>query len=127
MEHDHYLHPQRFPKNAEGPFYTTGSQLRNGIWCSDCMSCELPENEAPSLLAPLTNNNSDTYFVRQPVTGDDIDQACAAINVCCTGALRYGGCDPGILAKLDPSRCDYPKSGRLYKLFRSLFFRKNDG
>ncbi|MDQ1921118.1 hypothetical protein [Massilia pseudoviolaceinigra] len=127
MEGDYFRHPQRFPKNAEGPFYTTGGQLRDGTWCSDCMSCEVPENEAPSLLAPLTDDNSDTYFVRQPVTGEEIEQACAAVNVCCTGALRYGGCDPGILAKLDPSNCDNPKLGCLQKLLRFLGFRKNDG
>ncbi len=106
MEHDYYNHPQRFPKNVEGPFYTLGCQREDGTWCGDCLSCETPELEAPTLLAPLTDENSDTYFIRQPQTEDEIEQACRAAEVCCVEALRYGGRDPKILARLGPTYCD---------------------
>ena len=81
-----------------GPFYTTG----------DCMACDAPEHEAPDLLAPLTGNNSDTYFVRQPSTPDEVERACRALEVCCVAALRYGGTDPNIIRRLgnEPDYCD---------------------
>lgn len=88
----------RFRKNAPGPFYTTG----------DCLACDAPEYEAPHFLAPLTHNNSDTYFVRQPSTPDEVERACRALEVCCVAALRYGGSDPDIIRRLgnDPDYCD---------------------
>jgi hypothetical protein len=46
----------RLPKNVPGPFYTTG----------ECLACEMPEKEAPTLLAPLDDQNSDSYFTTQP-------------------------------------------------------------
>jgi hypothetical protein len=88
----------RFPKNAPGAFYTTGA----------CLACAAPETEAPDLLAPLNDENYDTYFVRQPSTPDEIERACRAIEVCCVAALRYGGEDPAIVRRLGnrPEYCD---------------------
>jgi hypothetical protein len=100
------IYPQRFPKNVEGPFYTVGGQRADGSWCGDCLSCGIPEHEAPTLLAPLTDENSDTYFIRQPETQEEIEQACSAVEVCCVEALRYGGKDPQILARLASKYCD---------------------
>ena len=90
--------PHRFRKNVPGPFYTTG----------DCLACDAPEHEAPDLLAPLTGNNADTYFVRQPTTPDEVERACRALEVCCVAALRYGGTDPNIIRRLgnEPDYCD---------------------
>jgi hypothetical protein len=90
----------RFEKNAPGPFYTTG----------ECLACGAPEVEAPGLLAPLEGETYDTYFVRQPSTADEVEQACRAMEVCCTTALRYGGHDPAIILRLgnDPQYCDHP-------------------
>ena len=88
----------RFRQNVPGPFYTTG----------DCLACDAPEHEAPDLLAPLIGCNSDTYFVRQPSTPDEVERACRALEVCCVLALRYGGSDPNIIRRLgnDPDYCD---------------------
>ena len=88
----------RFRKNVPGPFYTTG----------DCLACDTPEHEAPDLLAPLTGDNLDTYFVRQPTTPDEVERACRALEVCCVLALRYGGTDPDIIRRLgnEPDYCD---------------------
>ena len=88
MESNRY---RRDPRNAPGPFYAE-EQL--------CLSCGLPEDEAPDLLAKLEETNGDTYFVKQPVTPEEVDRACAAMESCCVGALRYGGNDPAILKRL---------------------------
>jgi len=85
---------RRLEKNAPGPFYTNG----------DCLACE-----APDLLAPLGDDNLDTYFVRQPATPEEVERACRALEVCCVAALRYGGADPEIIRRLgnDPLYCDH--------------------
>jgi hypothetical protein len=64
MQCDYYIHPNRFPKNADGAFYTLGSQRQDGTWCGECLSCGVPEDQAPTLLAPLTDENSDTNVTR---------------------------------------------------------------
>jgi hypothetical protein len=116
MADDHFVHPRRFPKNAAGPFYTLGhrcpqitSRDAPRLWCGDCLACEAPEAEAPDLLAPLSEHNIDTYFVRQPKTIDEIERACRAAKVCCVAALRYGGQDRAIIEQLNnsPDFCDY--------------------
>jgi hypothetical protein len=112
-----FRNPCRFPKNVEGPFYTTGSQGKDGYWCSNCLWCGAPEAEAPELLAELNETNSDTYFVRQPSTPEEFAKAISACLVCCTAALRYGGKDREIIHKLgnDPEMCDFivSRSGNL--------------
>lgn len=80
----------RCPLNVPGPFYT----------CGECLACDAPEAEAPELLAPLTDDNYTTYFVRQPSTPEEVERACNAIRVCCVGDLRYGGTDPGVIEQL---------------------------
>lgn len=110
MESDYFQNPHRFPKNAPGPFYTTGySTETDDKWCSDCLCCGAPEAQAPELLAPLTDENLNTYFIRQPESPEEIEHACNAIRSCCTEALRYGGKNPAIIDRLDndPNCCDY--------------------
>ena len=116
MNTAHFIHPNRLPLNADGPFYTTGYQCSETsepnsplVWCGECLACEAPEAEAPELLAPLTNENINTYFVRQPSTPDEIEHACMSLRVCCVAALRYGGKDRCIIQQLnnDPVVCDY--------------------
>jgi hypothetical protein len=88
---------RRCPLNVAGPFYTGG----------DCLACHLPENEAPDLLAPLTDENHVTYFVKQPQTAEEIERACKAIEVCCVADLRYGGTDISIIERLKGNNCDH--------------------
>jgi hypothetical protein len=116
MESTHFEHPLRFPGNAEGPFYTTGHQCRATndpasptVWRGDCLWCGAPEAEAPTLFAPFDDTYTDTYFVRQPSTLDETEKAIMAARVCCVSAVRYGGRDCEIIAKLgnDPAICDY--------------------
>lgn len=90
---------KRFERNVPGPFYSTGQ----------CFFCGMPQEEAPELLAPLDDDNLDTYFVRQPATPEEVERACRALEACCTRALRYGGADPAIIRRLgnDPGCCDH--------------------
>jgi hypothetical protein len=116
METEFFHHPRRFPKNADGPFYTTGHECPRDatpnaplVWCADCLQCEAPEAEAPELLATLDDDNLDTHFIRQPDTPGEIAAACMAARVCCTSALRYAGRDRYIIAQLnnEPDYCDF--------------------
>jgi hypothetical protein len=97
--------PVRFEKNVAGDFYTTG----------ECLACDAPESEARDLLAPLEDDNFDTYFVKQPETAAEIERACRALEVCCVAALRYGGTNPDVIRRLgnDPIYCDHLLPGGL--------------
>ncbi|MEZ6143298.1 MAG: hypothetical protein R3B84_22250 [Zavarzinella sp.] len=88
-------------ENAPGPFYAEDIG-------TDC-GCLLPEGEAPTLLATTGPPRYQTYFLRQPETPLEIEQACAAIRICHVHSLRYGGKDPEILTRLAdvPHLCDY--------------------
>ena len=86
----------RFERNVPGLFYTTGG----------CTACGAPEVEAPDLLAPLDDENYDTYFISQPNTAEEVERACRATEVCCVGALRYAGRDPVIIRRLG-NRVEY--------------------
>jgi hypothetical protein len=96
---DSFAMNARFEKNVAGDFYTTG----------ECLACELPEGEAPDLLAALSADNADTYFVRQPQTESEIERACSAAHSCCAAAIRYGGVDETIIRRLGnrPAYCDH--------------------
>ncbi|MCA9248497.1 MAG: ferredoxin [Planctomycetales bacterium] len=116
METTYFKHPLRFPKNVDGPFYTTGHQSRETdapdssmVWRGDCLWCGAPEAEAPTLFAPFDDTYKDTYFVRQPSTPEETEQAIMSAHVCCVSAVRYGGTDCEIISKLgnDPQVCDY--------------------
>jgi hypothetical protein len=91
--------PSRLEKNAPGDWYTTGA----------CMACGAPEDEAPDLLSPLTDDDLETYFGRQPTTPDEVARACRAAEACCVSAVRYGGQDPAIIRRLSNSGeyCDF--------------------
>ncbi|MDQ6770041.1 MAG: ferredoxin [Gemmatimonadota bacterium] len=96
--------PERFDKNAPGDWYTTAT---------NCMACGAPEAEAPELLARLEADNYDTYFLRQPETAEEVEQACRAAEVCCLSAIRYGGTDVRIIRRLGnrAEYCDYLLTG----------------
>ena len=97
----------RFPKNISGDFYTTGEKDKNDQWSGCCLACGLPEDVAPSLFAPLDDENYDTYFVRQPKTPDEVAQAIVASEVCCVEAVRYGGREKEIIRKMNPRLTDF--------------------
>ena len=98
---------KRHPKNADGDFYTTGHLDTEGEWCSDCLFCGLPQKEAPDLIAPIDESNTDTYFLRQPKSPEELERAIASTEVCCVDAVRYGGKDKSVLKRIHSSLCDY--------------------
>jgi hypothetical protein len=105
---EYYHHPERDPRDVPGPFYTR----------EQCLACASPQGCAPTLLSKLASNDLDTFFVRQPETAEEVEQACAAILICCVSDLRYGGQDPAIIARLGntPEYSDFliDESGRVY-------------
>ena len=114
MDTLYFQHPRRFPRNADGPFYTTGYRTRendspnaNLVWCGDCMQCEAPEAE-PDLLAPLDRQNSNTFFATTVYARRDFKSVHGRAGVLRL-ALRYGGRDVSIIMQLqnDPEYCDY--------------------
>ncbi len=109
-----FQHPFRFPKNADGPFYTTGQPSKGSAqsaaqWCGNCLWCGAPEAEAPELFAAFDETYTDTYFVRQPQTPEELARAIMAAKVCCVSAVRYGGMDRNIISAMgnNPELCDY--------------------
>ena len=86
-------HHSRLEKNAPGEWYTTG----------ECMACGAPEDEAADLFSPLSDDDLETYFMRQPTTPAEVERACRAAQVCCVSAVRYGGRDKAIIRRLGNS------------------------
>ncbi|MBN8711934.1 MAG: hypothetical protein BGO12_19315 [Verrucomicrobia bacterium 61-8] len=101
-------HPNRDPRGVPGPFYSRGQ----------CLACAAPQGCAPALVSELAWDDLDTFFIRQPGTAEEVEQACAAIQICCVSDLRYGGQDPAIIARLGNTReySDFliDKSGKVY-------------
>src|SRR4051812_40044837 len=88
--------PQRVPDNAPGDFY-----VEAGL----CTRCCLIHGEAPNLFNDPDKPFEECFFRRQPQTPEEIEQAISAISVSEMGALRYGGSDPDIIAKLRARQC----------------------
>jgi hypothetical protein len=81
----------RHPRNAPGPFF-----------CSDrlCVSCGAPLQVAPALITVDDDGEGRCYFLRQPRTPGEVEQACRAVEAACTGGVGYDGDDPAILDRL---------------------------
>src|SRR5688500_8150324 len=98
--------PQRVPQNAPGDFY-----VEAGL----CTRCCLVHGEAPDLLNDPGQPFDECYFRRQPQTPDELDRAISAICVSEMCALRYGGSDESIIAKLrarhSAAQCDHTPEG----------------
>lgn len=62
-------------------------------WHSSCLDCGGPQNVAPELISKL-GDPEGTYFVKQPVTNEEIRAACLAIRSCCNDSLFYRGTKP---------------------------------
>ena len=78
----------RHKLNADGDFYV--------VW-NACTLCGAPEAEAIGL---MEHSDDGCYFIRQPETEEEIEQAINAISVSCVSAVRYGGTDKKILKRL---------------------------
>ncbi|MBB2145393.1 hypothetical protein GM921_07855 [Pedobacter sp. LMG 31464] len=89
----------RHELNVQGDFY---------VEKDSCTLCGAPEVEAMGLMA---HSAGGCYFIRQPETEEEIEQAINAIAVSCVSAVRYGGTDQKIIKRLYAlkleSECDY--------------------
>jgi hypothetical protein len=81
--------PDRHPRNSAGPFYVENGQ---------CISCGAPESEADGLIEHDADGHC--FFARQPSTENETNAAIRGVWASCCGAVRYGGDDPQILARL---------------------------
>lgn len=79
----------RHPRNSQGPFYVV-----NG----ECITCGAPETEAQELMSH--DDRGHCYFVRQPESPEEVEQAIRATWASCCGAVRYGGKNAEIIRKL---------------------------
>jgi hypothetical protein len=90
----------RHPRNSEGPFYVV-----NG----ECIACGAPESESDGLMS--SDETGQCFFIRQPITEDEVSAAIRGVWANCCGAVRYGGNDPQILVRLarlgNTSQCDH--------------------
>jgi ferredoxin len=91
---------ERTPKNVPGPFY---------VIKDECIACGAPEAEAPTLMA-FDDDAGSCYFRRQPSDPAETDRAIRAVWASCCGAVRYGGSEPAVLARL---RIDAPVRNRV--------------
>lgn len=82
--------PKRAAENPDGDFYVV----------EGCLWCCLPHEEAPELMNDRSLEFEQCYFRRQPTNDAERDQAINAVCVSCIEALRYGGRDPDVIAKL---------------------------
>lgn len=87
---------ERTPPNAEGDFY-----VQEGT----CLNCMAPHHEAPELMGH--DGETGCYFKRQPATPGETKHAVKAVRVSCVEALRYGGRNPLVLARLWAKRCGH--------------------
>ena len=89
---------KRHRLNVVGAFY-----VEDG----GCIACGAPEAEAPELMGWTDDPGHHCYFKKQPANAEEVDHAIRALEVSCCGALRYGGDDPAIIARLEPGLVDH--------------------
>ncbi|MCX5662988.1 MAG: hypothetical protein NTW19_25160 [Planctomycetota bacterium] len=99
--------PQRDPQNAPGDFY---------VEADVCMRCCLSHDQAPELLNDWKKPFKSCFFQRQPRTTEEIDHAVMAAWVSEVKALRYGGTDEKVIAKMRKKNlaylCDHTAEGQ---------------
>ncbi len=84
----------RHPLNAEGDFY---------VEKDSCTLCGAPEVMAKGLMA---HSNEGCYFIKQPISDEEIELAVSSIAVSCVRAVRYGGNDQKIIKRLYDLGCE---------------------
>ncbi len=87
---------ERTPLNAAGDFY---------VERDTCLNCMAPHREAPELMGH--DEETGCYFKRQPATPKESEQAVEAVRHSCVEALRYGGTNASILARLRAKGCGH--------------------
>ncbi len=76
----------------------------------ECINCGAPAEVAPDLIRHHDASHADggCYFIKQPSTPQELDQAIAAVDASCVCAVRYRGNDPAVLVRISPMSVDHP-------------------
>jgi len=71
----------------------------------ECMVCGAPPVAAPNLMGFDENGTEylHCYFKRQPNNAFEVEEAIAAINASCCGAVQYRGNDRSVIVKISGS------------------------
>lgn len=69
------------------------------IITGECMSCMIPEAEAPDLIG-YNNDEGHCYLKKQPIDEREIQQAISVFEVSCCDAQRYRGTNSSIIKRL---------------------------
>src|SRR5262245_53212353 len=84
-----------------------------------CVSCGVPQTVAPTLVGwREVPGLTECYWIRQPRTSDELEQAIRIIHEQELGCHRYAGTDPKVVRRLPAAQCDFPSLGLFDSLFR---------
>jgi hypothetical protein len=84
-----------------------------------CITCGVPQAVAPTLVGwRETEGMTQCYWIRQPETPDEVEQAIQIFDQQEVGCHRYAGTDSKIIRRLPPGQCDFPKLGLLDSFLR---------
>jgi hypothetical protein len=72
-----------------------------------CMSCGVPQTVAPDLVGWTNEIHPQCYWLKQPESAAELDQAIKLFQTQELGCHRYSGHDPAILGKLPAEDCDH--------------------
>jgi hypothetical protein len=87
-----------------------------------CLSCGVPQEVAPTLVGWRDNQNStDCYWIRQPRTPDELEQAIKIIHAQELDCHRYAGTDPKVIRRLPAAQCDFGSIGVFDSIWRRLY------
>ena len=87
-----------------------------------CLSCGVPQAVSPTLVGWRdTHNSTDCYWIRQPRTPDELEQAITVIHAQELDCHRYAGTDPKVIRRLPPAQCDFPSVGLFDSLWRRVY------
>jgi hypothetical protein len=72
-----------------------------------CLSCGVPQSVAPDLVGWTSENSPQCYWIKQPETAAELNQAIKLFQTQELGCHRYSGNNPALLQKLPAEDCDH--------------------
>lgn len=90
-----------------------------------CIGCGVPQSVAPDLVGWTNEHHPQCYWIKQPETAAELNQAIKLFRMQELGCHRYSGNDPAILQTLPVEDCDHFRPD--LKLNRNLHFTSFGG
>ena len=87
------------PRSAPGDFY---------VEVGKCLACGVPQAVAPDLVGWVDELKRHCYWIKQPETTEELDQAIKVLDSQELECHRYAGTDPAVLSRVATTCCDYP-------------------